>query len=68
MTTPRSSTPTLIAALRVLGHDIETDDGVANGVMFEAADRLYELSRHMESLMVVLKEQQGQKQIYQGTN
>jgi hypothetical protein len=68
MTTPRSSTPTLIAALRVLGNEIETDDGVANGVMFEAADRLYELSRHMEALMTLCNETHRPQLPEQGNN
>jgi hypothetical protein len=68
MTTPRSSTPTLIAALRVLGNEIETDDGVANGVMFEAADRLYELSRHIEALMTLCNETQRPQLPEQGNN
>ena len=39
----RSSTETLIAALRVLARDIQSDDGVANAAIAEAADRLEEL-------------------------
>ena len=42
MNTPRSSTETLIAALRVLARDIQSDDGVANAAIAEAADRLEE--------------------------
>jgi hypothetical protein len=68
MTTPRSSTDTLIKALRILGRDIQSADGVANAVMFEAADRLYELSLHSDSLAIILKAQQGQKQTKQGSN
>jgi hypothetical protein len=45
MTTPRSSTESLIAALRVLARDIQSDDGIANAAITEAADRLDELSR-----------------------
>jgi len=40
---PRSDTPTLIEALRILARDIESDDGVANAVIAEAADRLMAL-------------------------
>lgn len=41
----RSSTATLIAALRILARDIDSDDGVANAAIAEAADRLEELRR-----------------------
>jgi len=49
MNTPRSSTETLINALRVLAHDIETEDGVANAAISEAADRLEELHNSMQA-------------------
>jgi hypothetical protein len=38
----RSSTETLIAAMRILSSDIQSDDGVANAVIAEAAQRLEE--------------------------
>jgi len=40
----RSRTETIIGALRVLARDIETDDGVINACLHEAAERLQELS------------------------
>jgi hypothetical protein len=40
MSTPRTSTPTIIAAMRALARDIESPDGVANAAILEAADRL----------------------------
>lgn len=40
MTERKSSTPTLIAALRILARDIQSGDGVANAAIAEAADRL----------------------------
>jgi hypothetical protein len=40
----RSSTEAIIGALRVLARDIETDDGVINACLNEAAERLRELS------------------------
>ncbi len=43
MTTPRTSTPTLIAAMRALARDIESQDGVANAAILEAAERLDEV-------------------------
>ena len=39
----RTDTHTLIAALRILARDIESDDGVANECISEGADRLEEL-------------------------
>lgn len=38
----RSSTSTLIVALRILARDIQSGDGVANAAIAEAADRLEE--------------------------
>jgi hypothetical protein len=40
-----SSTETIIGALRVLARDIQTDDGVINACLNEAAERLQELTR-----------------------
>jgi hypothetical protein len=48
MTTPRTSTPTLIAAMRALARDIDSPDGVANAAILEAAERMDE----MRSLMI----------------
>ena len=44
MTEHRSSTETIIGALKVLSHDIETDDVVINSCLWEAAERLMELN------------------------
>ena len=41
----RTSTETLIAAMRILSQDIQSDDGVANAVIAEAGERLAE--QHM---------------------
>ena len=41
----RTSTETLIKALRILAVDIQSADGVANAAIAEAADRLEELSQ-----------------------
>lgn len=41
----RSDTNTIIGALRVLAWDIETDDGVINACLHEAADLIDELNR-----------------------
>jgi hypothetical protein len=40
----KSSTETLIAAMRILARDIQSGDGVANAAIAEAADRLEALS------------------------
>jgi hypothetical protein len=39
----RTKTETIIGALRVLAQDIQTQDGVANAAIAEAADRMKEL-------------------------
>jgi hypothetical protein len=49
MNTQRSSTETLIKALRILSRDIESEDGVANTAISEAADRLEELHNSMQA-------------------
>jgi hypothetical protein len=46
----RSSTKTLVAAMRVLASDIQSDDGVANAAIAEAADRLAEQQAHIAEL------------------
>ena len=45
----KSSTATLIAAMRILARDIDGGDGVANAAISEAADRLEELQSHVMS-------------------
>jgi hypothetical protein len=45
----RSSTTTLISALRILARDIKSEDGVANAAIAEAADRLEELNREIHA-------------------
>ena len=44
-TNMKSETETIISALRVLARDIQTDDGVVNSCLEEAAGRLEELQR-----------------------
>lgn len=46
----RSINKTLADALRILAHDIESVDGVANAALQEAADRIDELSSEVEDL------------------
>jgi len=45
----RTKTEILISALRILARDIQSDDGIANAVIFEAADRLEELHNEIRS-------------------
>lgn len=46
----KSSTTTLIAAMRILAADIQSSDGVANLAIAEAADRLEELDRQNRTM------------------
>lgn len=39
----RAKTETIIQAMRILAEEIQSDDGVANAAILEAADRLEEL-------------------------
>ena len=53
MTTPRTSTPTLIAAMRALARDIDSPDGVANAAILEAAERLDKLNHLLRCAQTV---------------
>jgi cell division protein FtsB len=44
----KSSTHTLISALRILARDIQSGDGVANMAIAEAADRMEEMQKENE--------------------
>lgn len=44
MSTPKTPDATLVSALRLLAKDIQSSEGIAEGVLYEAADRLQELS------------------------
>jgi len=46
----KTNTKTLIKALRILAEDIQSDDGVANSCIAEAADRLEELEKANKDL------------------
>jgi cell division protein FtsB len=46
----RSSTETLIKAMRILATDIQSDDGVANAAIAEAAQRLEEQQQRIKKL------------------
>jgi len=44
----KTDTETLIAAMRILAQDIKSEDGIANAVTAEAADRIMELHVELE--------------------
>ena len=46
----KTSTETLIAAMRILSQDIQSDDGVANAAIAEAAQRLEEQQERITQL------------------
>lgn len=46
----RSSTETLIKALRIIAAELRTGDGVAEAALLEAADRLAELDARLKDL------------------
>ena len=50
----KTKTKTLIKALRILANDIESDDGVANACIAEAADRLEEMNSKISELEIKL--------------
>ena len=45
-----TSTETLVSAMRALSNDIQSEDGVANAAIAEAADRLEQLSEKIKRL------------------
>ncbi len=49
----RTDTETLIEAMRILSRDIDTEDGVANAAIYEAAERLGELVRERDDLRAI---------------
>ena len=51
----RSSTETLIKAMRILSSDIQSDDGVANAAIAEAAQRLEEQQERIKRLEEALE-------------
>lgn len=51
----KTNTETLISAMRKLAEDIESQDGVANAAIAEAADRLGELQDEVERLKADIK-------------
>lgn len=55
----QTSTKTLVSALRILAQDIQSDDGVANAAIAEAADRLEFQDIQIRNLLTLLEEHQG---------
>jgi hypothetical protein len=51
----KTDNKTLVEALRILAKDIESDDGVANACIEEAANRIEELSNWKSQQLEVLK-------------
>ena len=45
----RSSSPTLVKALRILADDANTEEGLLEGVLHEAAARIEELTAHLRA-------------------
>jgi HTH-type transcriptional regulator/antitoxin HigA len=51
----KSSTETIIGAMRILARDIQSQDGVANAAIAEAADRLEEQQKKIGELEARIK-------------
>lgn len=49
-TTVCSSSATLVAAMRILANDIQSEDGVANAAISEAADRIEQLEASIKQI------------------
>lgn len=59
----RTDTTTLVKALRILSIDIESEDGVTNAAIAEAADRLeelHEINRTLSEAIEAHIEKQGE--------
>ena len=50
----KTNSKTLIKALRILSEDVQSDDGVANACIAEAANRIEELEAKITELNVKL--------------
>lgn len=50
----KNNSKTLIKALRILSEDVQSDDGVANACIVEAANRIEELEAKITELNVKL--------------
>lgn len=54
-----SSSATLVSAMRILANDIQSNDGVANLAIMEAADRIVQLSEAVKVLHDLLHRSQA---------
>jgi len=54
MYTPRSKTSTIIFALNILGETIQSQDGVANAAILEAAARMEEMGDMLKHANVLM--------------
>lgn len=59
MSTPKTPDATLVSALRLLATDIRSSEGLAEGVLHEAADRIEELSEAVNVLHELLHQSQA---------
>lgn len=66
MTPPRSSTATLIMAMHQLARDIQSDDGVANAAISEAAARLTELRQIVNECAPIVRAHHGAEHMLDG--
>jgi hypothetical protein len=51
----KTSNETLVSALRILSKDIQSEDGIANACIAEAADRIEELAAKISEYEVFIK-------------
>ncbi len=66
MTTPQSSTTSLIVALHKLAQDIDSEDGVANAAIAEAGNRLTKLQLMVIKAHPIVKAQHGAEHMLDG--
>jgi hypothetical protein len=58
-----STTPTIISALKILARDIQSNDGVANATILEAAQRLEMYRSHSR---LIIEATEAQKELWMG--
>lgn len=56
MSEHKTDSETLVSALRILANDIQSNDGIANACVAEAADRIEELSNELKEIEVIVGE------------
>lgn len=65
-TNHRTTTPDLISAMSILSREIQSDDGVANAVIAEAAERLGELWLLVSQCWPLVQAQHGAEHMLDG--